>query len=148
MTTGVFAGLWDVVSCSNKEKYICKKPAEGVQVTTVPPTTPALSCASGWTPAAKRNVCFKVGGQTELICEICAILSTVHKTQHIFLFHNKLYKQTRKFRKTWQEALDFCKAIGGDLMSIHSTQDLNNAPYVNLTACICQNLCYATQPFK
>lgn len=61
MTTGVFAGLWDVVSCSNKEKYICKKPAEGVAMTTVPPTTPALSCESGWTPVDKRNICYKVG---------------------------------------------------------------------------------------
>uniref|UniRef100_A0A4W6CGU1 Mannose receptor C-type 1 n=1 Tax=Lates calcarifer TaxID=8187 RepID=A0A4W6CGU1_LATCA len=102
MTTGIFAGLWDVVSCSNKEKYICKKTAEGVQMTTVPPTTPALSCASGWTPAAKRNVCYKV------------------------------YQKTKDLKKTWHEAQDFCKAIGGDLMSIHSMKDLSNAPYVNL----------------
>ncbi|XP_070783907.1 macrophage mannose receptor 1 [Enoplosus armatus] len=99
MTTGIFAGLWDVVSCSNKEKYICKKPAEGVQVTTVPPTTPALSCESGWTPVVKRNVCYK------------------------------LYKKTKGLKKTWQEAQDFCKAIGGDLMSIHSMQDLSNPPF-------------------
>ncbi|XP_035511844.1 macrophage mannose receptor 1 [Morone saxatilis] len=104
MTTGVFAGLWDVVSCSSKEKYICKKPAEGVQVTTVPPTTPALSCESGWTPVAKRNVCYK------------------------------LYKKTKNLRKTWHEAQDFCRAIGGDLMSIHSMQDLNNAPFHSFDA--------------
>lgn len=60
MTTGVFAGLWDVVSCDSKEKYICKKPAEGVQVTTIPPTTPPLSCESGWTPIGNRNTCIKV----------------------------------------------------------------------------------------
>uniref|UniRef100_A0A665X210 Macrophage mannose receptor 1 n=1 Tax=Echeneis naucrates TaxID=173247 RepID=A0A665X210_ECHNA len=99
MTTGKFAGLWDVVSCSNKEKYICKKRAEGVQVTTVPPTTPALSCASGWTPAGNRDVCYK------------------------------LYKKNGDLKKNWQEAQDFCKAIGGDLMSIHSMQDLHNAPF-------------------
>lgn len=62
MTTGTFAGLWDVVSCTSKEKYICKKLADDVKMTTVPPTTPALSCASGWTPVNKRNVCYKVGG--------------------------------------------------------------------------------------
>lgn len=67
MTTGMFAGLWDVVSCDNKEKYICKKVAEGVQMTTVPPTTPALSCPSGWDPAGKRNVCYKVGVHIELL---------------------------------------------------------------------------------
>ncbi|XP_041817070.1 macrophage mannose receptor 1 [Chelmon rostratus] len=99
MTTGVFAGLWDVVSCSNKEKYICKKPAEGVHVTTVPPTTPTLSCEPGWTPAGRRNVCYK------------------------------FYRKANSLKRTWHEAQDFCKAIGGDLMSIHSMQDLNNAPF-------------------
>ncbi|XP_010742418.3 macrophage mannose receptor 1 [Larimichthys crocea] len=99
MTTGFFAGLWDVVSCSNKEKYICKKPAEGVAVTTVPPTTAALSCEAGWNPVVNRNMCYK------------------------------LYKKSKELRKTWQEARDFCQAIGGDLMSIHSMQDLNNAPF-------------------
>ncbi|TKS87642.1 Macrophage mannose receptor 1 [Collichthys lucidus] len=59
MTTGFFAGLWDVVSCSNREKYICKKPAEGVAVTTVPPTTAALSCEAGWNPVVNRNMCYK-----------------------------------------------------------------------------------------
>uniref|UniRef100_A0A673W8U7 Mannose receptor C-type 1 n=1 Tax=Salmo trutta TaxID=8032 RepID=A0A673W8U7_SALTR len=89
MTTGMFAGLWDVVSCSNKEKYICKKMAEGVTSTMAPPTTPALSCPSGWSPAAKRNT------------------------------ENK---------KSWSEAREFCKAIGGDLMSIHSATDMNSSP--------------------
>ncbi|XP_028289877.1 macrophage mannose receptor 1 isoform X2 [Gouania willdenowi] len=96
MTTGTFAGLWDVVSCSNKEKYICKKLAEGVQTTTVPPTTPVLNCASGWTPVAERNVCYK---------------------------H---YKNKKSLKKTWPEANNFCKAIGGNLISIHSSEDLNN----------------------
>uniref|UniRef100_A0AAQ5WYU4 Macrophage mannose receptor 1 n=1 Tax=Amphiprion ocellaris TaxID=80972 RepID=A0AAQ5WYU4_AMPOC len=100
MATGTFAGLWDVVSCSNKEKYICKKPAEGVHVTTIPPTTAALSCASGWAPVAKRNICVKV------------------------------YKKRKMLKKTWQEARDFCKAVGGDLMSIHNSQDLNGLSYV------------------
>ncbi|XP_034026660.1 macrophage mannose receptor 1-like [Thalassophryne amazonica] len=99
MTTGMFAGLWDVVSCSNKEKYICKKIADGAQMTTVPPTTAALSCASGWTPAGKRNVCYK------------------------------LYKKGKDLKKTWHEAHNFCKDIGGDLMSIHSQEDLRNAQY-------------------
>uniref|UniRef100_A0AAQ5XFC7 Mannose receptor, C type 1a n=1 Tax=Amphiprion ocellaris TaxID=80972 RepID=A0AAQ5XFC7_AMPOC len=96
MATGTFAGLWDVVSCSNKEKYICKKPAEGVHVTTIPPTTAALSCASGWAPV--------------------------------------VYKKRKMLKKTWQEARDFCKAVGGDLMSIHNSQDLNGLSYVR--ACV------------
>ncbi|CAG10208.1 unnamed protein product, partial [Tetraodon nigroviridis] len=99
MTTGVFAGLWDVVSCSNKEKYICKKPAEGVDVTTVPPTTAPLSCASGWTPISNRNTCLKI------------------------------FKKSQQLKKTWNEALDFCRAIGGDLLSLHSSKDLHNARF-------------------
>ncbi|XP_047424697.1 macrophage mannose receptor 1 [Mugil cephalus] len=96
MTTGTFAGLWDVVTCSNKEKYICKKKAEGVQMTTVPPSTPALTCASGWTPIPKRNMCYKV------------------------------YSKKDSVKKTWQESREFCQAIGGDLISIHSGDDLDN----------------------
>ncbi|XP_047205018.1 macrophage mannose receptor 1 [Girardinichthys multiradiatus] len=96
MKTGTFAGLWDVISCSKKEKYICKKLAEGVLATTVSPTTPELSCASGWKPVVKRNICIKV------------------------------YNKIKEKMKTWQEAQDFCKAIGGDLMSIHNKKDLEN----------------------
>ncbi|CAJ1082520.1 macrophage mannose receptor 1 [Xyrichtys novacula] len=99
MTTGYLAGLWDVVSCTNKEKYICKKAAEGVHVTTVPPTTPTLNCETGWTPVSYRNACFK------------------------------LYKKKNSEKKTWQEAEDFCQAIGGNLMSIHSGDDLDDAPF-------------------
>ncbi|XP_072234626.1 macrophage mannose receptor 1 [Leuresthes tenuis] len=98
MTTGTFAGLWDVIACSSKEKYICKKQAEGVQPTTLPPTTPALSCASGWNALADRNICFKV------------------------------YKKNN-LKKTWDEALNFCKDIGGDLMSIHNEEDLKMSTF-------------------
>lgn len=99
MTTGLLAGLWDVVSCANKEKYICKKKAEGVPPTTVPPTTPTLTCASGWSPIGERNDCLKV------------------------------FKKDKKMKKSWQEAQDFCKAIGGNLMSVHSADDLTNAGF-------------------
>ncbi|XP_033841443.2 macrophage mannose receptor 1 [Periophthalmus magnuspinnatus] len=99
MTTGVFAGLWDVITCTNKEKYICKKKAEGIPPTTVPPTTPSLTCASEWTPIPNRNFCFKV------------------------------FKKEKDSKRTWQGAYDFCKAIGGNLLSIHSEDDLNNARF-------------------
>ncbi|XP_029003075.1 macrophage mannose receptor 1 [Betta splendens] len=95
MATGSFAGLWDVVSCYDKEKYICKKRADGVQFSTVAPTTVALTCAAGWKPVAKRSVCYK------------------------------LYKKKGELKKTWHEARSFCQAIGGDLMSIHSMNDLS-----------------------
>lgn len=38
----------------------------------------------------------------------------------------------KEHKKNWQEAQDFCKAMGGDLMSLHSMQDLANLQYVNL----------------
>lgn len=47
----------------------------------------------------------------------------------------KLYKKKEDLKKTWQEAHDFCKSIGGDLMSVHSMQDLSNAPYVSQSLC-------------
>ncbi|XP_019121793.1 macrophage mannose receptor 1 [Larimichthys crocea] len=93
MTTGVFAGLWDVLPCTNKEKYICKHLAEGAVVTQPPPTVAPPKCASGWSPVASRSYCYKVYG--------------------------KDYEQ-----KTWYEARDYCRAIGGDLLSIHSEPEL------------------------
>ncbi|KAG5285389.1 hypothetical protein AALO_G00002830 [Alosa alosa] len=60
MTTGTLAGLWDVLSCSNKEKYICKHQAQGVVTTPAPPTSPAPSCAEGWKPLGVRHFCYKL----------------------------------------------------------------------------------------
>lgn len=48
MLTGTSAGLWDVLDRNSKQKYICKKMAEGITTTRVPPTTQPLSCAGGW----------------------------------------------------------------------------------------------------
>ncbi|KAJ8277624.1 hypothetical protein GJAV_G00077700 [Gymnothorax javanicus] len=96
MTTGAFAGLWDVVSCSNKAKYICKMIAEGATPTNAPMTTPALSCPVDWRPLNSRNVCYKI------------------------------YKKASENRKTWFESRDFCRAIGGDLLSVHSESDLGS----------------------
>lgn len=72
----------------------------------------------------------------------------VQKTHtHIFFSFSlvkKIFQKSEEQKKNWFEARDFCRAIGGDLMSVHSSQDLSNVPYVSLTACtacICQNLC-------
>ncbi|KAG9348011.1 hypothetical protein JZ751_004030 [Albula glossodonta] len=94
MTTGTFAGLWDVLSCTSKQKYICKHMAEGATTTKAPMTTPAPSCATDWRPLSSRNMCYKI------------------------------YKKASKNKKTWFEARDFCRAIGGDLLSIHSDSDV------------------------
>lgn len=93
MTTGVFAGLWDVVSCSNKEKYICKKPAEGVHVTTVPPTTPPLSCESGWTPISNRNICLKVRERLRSSLKLC-VSDRIRESFFFFSFtHHKDFQK-------------------------------------------------------
>ncbi|KAG9273994.1 macrophage mannose receptor 1-like [Astyanax mexicanus] len=89
MTTGILAGLWDVLSCTNVEKYICKQKAEGVITTTTPPTTPTPKCSVGWNPVPDRDLCFKI------------------------------FNPVTEAKKTWFEALDYCKEVGGDLLSIH-----------------------------
>lgn len=79
MNTGYFAGLWDVVSCSDKENYVCKKVADGIQLSTVAPTTPALSCAYGWTPVSKRNVCYKVRREKSVKPVLCSMFLTLSR---------------------------------------------------------------------
>ncbi|XP_059901555.1 macrophage mannose receptor 1 [Gadus macrocephalus] len=94
MTTGMQAGLWDVVSCSNREKYICKKRAEGVSMTTMATTpSPTASCPDGW----------------------------VNKDPK---FCTKLYKKPKEEKKNYAEAKAFCRGLGGDLVSVHGPLDL------------------------
>ncbi|KAM8728446.1 macrophage mannose receptor 1-like [Acanthopagrus schlegelii] len=90
MTTGIFAGLWDVLPCTNTSKYICKHLAEGASLTPAPQTVPPPQCVEGWKRVASRNFCYKSDSR----------------------------------RKTWYEARDYCRAIGGDLLSIHSAADV------------------------
>uniref|UniRef100_A0A673AFI2 Macrophage mannose receptor 1-like n=1 Tax=Sphaeramia orbicularis TaxID=375764 RepID=A0A673AFI2_9TELE len=89
MTTGILAGLWDLLPCTNTEKYICKHLAEGAVLTPVPPTVTPPKCAEDWNRIGTRNYCSKV-----------------------------------KKEKTWFEARDYCRAIGGDLLSIHNSAEL------------------------
>ncbi|XP_042353414.1 macrophage mannose receptor 1-like [Plectropomus leopardus] len=94
MATGVFAGLWDVLPCTNREKYICKHLAEGAVLTPAPPTVPPPKCADNWTPTGTRNFCFKI-----------------------------FPERPSSEKKTWYEARSYCQALGGDLLSIHSLAD-------------------------
>ncbi|XP_071402106.1 macrophage mannose receptor 1-like [Centroberyx affinis] len=99
MTTGIFAGLWDVLPCTNKEKYICKHLAEGAVLTPVPLTVAPPRCADGWQFTESRKYCYK------------------------------FFTGSRSFKKTWYEARDYCRAIGGDLLSIHSAAELKVGGY-------------------
>ncbi|XP_034038866.1 macrophage mannose receptor 1-like [Thalassophryne amazonica] len=94
MTTGIFAGLWDLLPCTNKEKYICKQLAQGAVLTEAPPTVTPPQCADGWFRVGTRNYC------------------------------SKFFTGPRSSEKTWFEARDYCRAIGGDLLSIHSKSEL------------------------
>uniref|UniRef100_A0A4W6EZB1 Mannose receptor, C type 1b n=1 Tax=Lates calcarifer TaxID=8187 RepID=A0A4W6EZB1_LATCA len=94
MSTGILAGLWDLLPCTNQEKYICKHLAEGAVVTVPPPTQSPPKCAEGWNRVGTRNFC------------------------------SKFFTGPRANEKTWFEARDYCRAIGGDLLSIHSSAEL------------------------
>ncbi|XP_068459604.1 macrophage mannose receptor 1-like isoform X2 [Clinocottus analis] len=94
MTTGILAGLWERLPCTNKEKYICKHLAEGAVLTVAPPTQTPPKCEEGWARVGTRNFC------------------------------SKFFTGPRADEKTWYEARDYCRAIGGDLLSIHSDAEL------------------------
>uniref|UniRef100_A0ABM5GNF2 Macrophage mannose receptor 1-like n=1 Tax=Pogona vitticeps TaxID=103695 RepID=A0ABM5GNF2_9SAUR len=93
MRTGTAAGLWDVANCEEKAAFLCRHWAEGVTPPPVPPPTTPPPCPEGWSASTTRNVCFKA-------------------------FTEEKYKA-----KTWFEARDFCREIGGDLISIHSIEE-------------------------
>ncbi|XP_044280789.1 macrophage mannose receptor 1-like isoform X2 [Varanus komodoensis] len=94
MRTGTAAGLWDVVSCEEKAPFLCKQWAEGVTPPPALTTTPPPSCPEGWSPSPTRDICIKA------------------------------FLDEKKHRKNWFEALDFCRALGGDLISFHSNEEL------------------------
>ncbi|ROL48296.1 Macrophage mannose receptor 1 [Anabarilius grahami] len=99
MLTGTSAGLWDVLDRNSKQKYICKKMAEGITTTQVPPTTQPLSCPTGWIKKDPGS-CIQI------------------------------YQKQKDEKKTWLEARDFCRAIGGDLVSFHSQREISTIPYI------------------
>ncbi|XP_029309190.1 macrophage mannose receptor 1-like [Cottoperca gobio] len=95
ITTGILAGLWDVLPCSQREKYICKHLAEGAVLTPAPPTQTPPQCEEGWSRIGTRNFCAK------------------------------FFTGPRDDEKTWFESQDYCRAIGGDLLSIHTSNELH-----------------------
>ncbi|XP_070582570.1 macrophage mannose receptor 1-like [Erythrolamprus reginae] len=90
MRTGDAAGLWDVVNCEERAVFLCKHLAEGVTLPTIPAPTSPPPCPKEWTASPTRNVCFKA------------------------------YMGKKIEKKSWYEAYDFCKIIGGDLASFHT----------------------------
>uniref|UniRef100_A0A8C5T5E2 Mannose receptor C-type 1 n=1 Tax=Malurus cyaneus samueli TaxID=2593467 RepID=A0A8C5T5E2_9PASS len=93
MRTGTAAGLWDVLDCETKQKYICKQWAKGATVPPIPTTALVPTCPDGWISNNHRSSCFK---------SFCR-------------------PNIRK--KSWFEARDFCRQIGGDLVTISTKED-------------------------
>ncbi|KAF6131555.1 mannose receptor C-type 1 [Phyllostomus discolor] len=93
MKTGIAGGLWDVLKCEEKAKFVCKYWAEGVTRPPEPTTTPEPKCPEDWGTTSKSSLCFK-------------------------LFTKGIHE-----KKTWFEARDFCRALGGDLASINNKEE-------------------------
>uniref|UniRef100_A0A8C3XBH0 Mannose receptor C-type 1 n=1 Tax=Cyanoderma ruficeps TaxID=181631 RepID=A0A8C3XBH0_9PASS len=89
MRTGTAAGLWDVLDCETKQKYICKQWAKGATVPPTPTTALVPTCPEGWVSNNHRSSCFKV----------------------------------RIRKKSWFEARDFCRQMGGDLVTINNKEE-------------------------
>ncbi|NWX97025.1 MRC1 protein, partial [Nothoprocta ornata] len=95
MTTGVSAGLWNILNCEVKNMFLCKQLVEGMTPAPPPTTTPLPSCPEEWHSLPQSSSCFK------------------------------LFQREREKMETWFGARDFCRAIGGDLASIHSEEEQN-----------------------
>ncbi|KFU84340.1 Macrophage mannose receptor 1, partial [Chaetura pelagica] len=93
MGTGITAGLWDVVSCEKTANFLCKQQAAGV----LPPTplvqVPAAACAEGWDRASRADSCLK------------------------------FFVREGNQKKSWFEAEEFCREIGGNLVTINTRED-------------------------
>ncbi|NXN35615.1 MRC1 protein, partial [Rhinoptilus africanus] len=94
MRTGTAAGLWDVLDCETKQKYICKQWAKGATAPPIPTTAPVPTCPEGWVSNHHSSSCFKC-----------------------------FYRSNTK-KKSWLEARDFCRQIGGDLVTINSEDEI------------------------
>ncbi|NXG70851.1 MRC1 protein, partial [Baryphthengus martii] len=93
LRTGNAAGLWDVQNCEVKAKFLCKKVAEKIALPLAPETTSDSKCPLGWDTSNSTNSCFRV------------------------------FVREERQKKTWFEARDFCRDIGGDLAAIRSEEE-------------------------
>ncbi|KAH0627502.1 hypothetical protein JD844_003273 [Phrynosoma platyrhinos] len=59
MRTGISGGLWDLLKCETKAKFLCKRLADGMTPPPPPTTTPVPRCPEDWGPSDERNLCFK-----------------------------------------------------------------------------------------
>ncbi|NXA31875.1 MRC1 protein, partial [Eudromia elegans] len=95
MRTSPTAGLWDVLDCETKQKFICKQWAKGATAPPIPTTALVLTCPEGWVSNTISSSCFK-----------CFYRDNIEK-------------------KSWFESQHFCREIGGDLATINSQEESN-----------------------
>ncbi|KGL73954.1 Macrophage mannose receptor 1, partial [Tinamus guttatus] len=93
MRTSPAAGLWDVIDCETKQKFICKQWAKGATAPPIPTTALVPTCPEGWVSNTVSSSCFK-----------CFYRDNIGK-------------------KSWFEARHFCRKIGGDLATINSQEE-------------------------
>ncbi|XP_045141549.1 macrophage mannose receptor 1 [Echinops telfairi] len=93
MRTGSAGGLWEVLKCEEKVKFVCKHWAEGVTRPPEPTTTPEPRCPENWGTTSHSSLCYK------------------------------LFTKGKHDKKTWFESRDFCRALGGDLASINHKEE-------------------------
>uniref|UniRef100_A0A8C0H605 C-type lectin domain-containing protein n=1 Tax=Chelonoidis abingdonii TaxID=106734 RepID=A0A8C0H605_CHEAB len=94
MRTGSAAGLWHVQDCEEKAKFLCKQPAEAMTLHPPVPEEKSYSkCPMGWDSNSNISSCFKP------------------------------FVREGNQKKTWLEAQDFCREIGGDLAAINSEEE-------------------------
>ncbi|CAM5112433.1 unnamed protein product, partial [Natator depressus] len=89
METGIAAGLWDVLSCEKTATFLCKQWADGMTCPPIPLTTLAPTCPEGWDSSNYISSCFKI------------------------------FVREGNQKKSWFEAEDFCREIGGHLITIN-----------------------------
>uniref|UniRef100_A0A8C5T8B6 C-type lectin domain-containing protein n=1 Tax=Malurus cyaneus samueli TaxID=2593467 RepID=A0A8C5T8B6_9PASS len=93
MGNGIAAGLWDVVSCEKTSNYLCKQRAEGVPPPAPPGQVPVVTCAQGWDRTPRADSCVK------------------------------FFMREGSQKKSWFEAEEFCRELGGNLISINTRED-------------------------
>ncbi|XP_074430634.1 macrophage mannose receptor 1-like isoform X5 [Larus michahellis] len=93
LRTGNAAGLWDVQNCEVKAKFLCKKLAEKITLPLAPDNFSDSKCPLGWDTSSSTNSCFRV------------------------------FVREENQKRTWFEARDFCREIGGDLVAIRSEEE-------------------------
>uniref|UniRef100_F6TDB0 C-type lectin domain-containing protein n=1 Tax=Ciona intestinalis TaxID=7719 RepID=F6TDB0_CIOIN len=89
-------GFWEIDICGQNRYYVCEKDRVGFTqpVLTTLPTTG--NCYPGWHGDSTTAYCYQI---------------------------NEYDDANRNQRLTWYDARDYCRAQGGDLVSVHSSEE-------------------------